>query len=175
MATICLRRGVDLSNVNVYLDSSKTPLSLITTETFWLGGKHLRIKGNSFYYDKKKKCSTFYFPIRACKIHNISKHACTHTHTKKHNKIIGDGHILSVYLLLVYPLTEMLSCGKEVKEKEEKERKTRELINSAFVFMTAKDGIKSPVRSVVPRSLLQHQSSRKSSGVSCNVEIIFCH
>lgn len=40
-----MRRGVDLSNVNVYLDSSKTPLSLITTETFWLGGKHLRIKG----------------------------------------------------------------------------------------------------------------------------------
>ena len=45
LAAVCQRRGVDLSNVNVYLDSSKTPLSLITTETFWLGGKHLRIKG----------------------------------------------------------------------------------------------------------------------------------
>lgn len=45
LAAVCMRRGVDLSNVNVYLDSSKTPLSLITTETFWLGGKHLRIKG----------------------------------------------------------------------------------------------------------------------------------
>lgn len=46
LAAVCQRRGVDLSNVNVYLDSSKTPLSLITTETFWLGGKHLRIKGS---------------------------------------------------------------------------------------------------------------------------------
>ena len=49
-----------------------------------------------------------------------------------------------------------------------------ELISSAFVFLTAKDGIKSPVRSVVPRSLLQHQSSRKSSGVSCSILIAFC-
>ncbi|XP_046442623.1 pleckstrin homology domain-containing family G member 5-like isoform X5 [Daphnia pulex] len=72
LAAVCMRRGVDLSNVNVYLDSSKTPLSLITTETFWLGGKHLRIK--------------------------------------------------------------------------------------------AKDGVKSPVRNVVSKPLLQHQSSRKSSG-----------
>ena len=59
LAAVCQRRGVDLSNVNVYLDSSKTPLSLITTETFWLGGKHLRIKG-SYFLHQDFACLSFY-------------------------------------------------------------------------------------------------------------------
>ncbi|XP_029167289.1 pleckstrin homology domain-containing family G member 5 isoform X2 [Nylanderia fulva] len=38
----CERRGVDLSRVEV-LDSSSTPLSLLTTDASTLGGKHLRV------------------------------------------------------------------------------------------------------------------------------------
>ena len=49
LAAVCERRGVDLSDVNVFLDTYKTPLSLLTTETFWLGGKHLRIAGTFFF------------------------------------------------------------------------------------------------------------------------------
>lgn len=40
----CERRGVDLSRVEV-LDSSSTPLSLLTTDASTLGGKHLRVIG----------------------------------------------------------------------------------------------------------------------------------
>ncbi|XP_054270419.1 pleckstrin homology domain-containing family G member 5-like isoform X2 [Macrosteles quadrilineatus] len=43
--SVCEKRGIDLSNVNVYLDSYKTPLPILTTETSWLGGKHILIKG----------------------------------------------------------------------------------------------------------------------------------
>ncbi|XP_031777180.1 pleckstrin homology domain-containing family G member 5 isoform X3 [Nasonia vitripennis] len=39
----CERRGVDLSRVDVLLDSFAAPLPLHTTETSCLGGKHLRI------------------------------------------------------------------------------------------------------------------------------------
>ncbi|XP_046670725.1 pleckstrin homology domain-containing family G member 5 isoform X2 [Homalodisca vitripennis] len=43
--SVCAKRGIDLTNVNVYLDSYKTPLPVLTTETSWLGGKHILIKG----------------------------------------------------------------------------------------------------------------------------------
>ncbi|KAL6432664.1 hypothetical protein ACFW04_006240 [Cataglyphis niger] len=39
---VCERRGIDLSRVEV-LDSSSTPLSLLTTDASTLGGKHLRV------------------------------------------------------------------------------------------------------------------------------------
>ncbi|KAL0099830.1 hypothetical protein PUN28_019915 [Cardiocondyla obscurior] len=42
LSPACERRGVDLSRVEV-LDSSSTPLSLLTTDAYTLGGKHLRI------------------------------------------------------------------------------------------------------------------------------------
>jgi hypothetical protein len=31
--------------INVYLEQSRTPLPLLTTETAWLGGRHIRIRG----------------------------------------------------------------------------------------------------------------------------------
>ncbi|XP_024943795.1 pleckstrin homology domain-containing family G member 5 isoform X2 [Cephus cinctus] len=40
---VCERRGVDLGRVDVFLDSLTTPLSIYTTETSCLGGKHLRV------------------------------------------------------------------------------------------------------------------------------------
>ncbi|KAL6257699.1 hypothetical protein P5V15_011279 [Pogonomyrmex californicus] len=42
LSPACERRGVDLSRVEV-LDSSSTPLSLLTTDASTLGGKHLRV------------------------------------------------------------------------------------------------------------------------------------
>ncbi|XP_011159080.1 pleckstrin homology domain-containing family G member 5 isoform X2 [Solenopsis invicta] len=42
LSPACERRGVDLSRVEV-LDSSSTPLSLLTTDAATLGGKHLRV------------------------------------------------------------------------------------------------------------------------------------
>ncbi|XP_071555202.1 uncharacterized protein [Temnothorax nylanderi] len=42
LSLACERRGVDLSRVEV-LDSSSTPLSLLTTDAATLGGKHLRV------------------------------------------------------------------------------------------------------------------------------------
>lgn len=42
---MCAKRGVELSSVSVFLDSYKTPLPVLTTETSWLGGKHLLVKG----------------------------------------------------------------------------------------------------------------------------------
>ncbi|XP_077273387.1 pleckstrin homology domain-containing family G member 5 isoform X1 [Temnothorax americanus] len=42
LSLACERRGVDLSRVEV-LDSSSTPLSLLTTDASTLGGKHLRV------------------------------------------------------------------------------------------------------------------------------------
>ncbi|XP_066601053.1 pleckstrin homology domain-containing family G member 5-like isoform X2 [Prorops nasuta] len=43
LKTVCERRGVDLSRVDVLLDSFTTPLSILTTETSCLGGKHLKV------------------------------------------------------------------------------------------------------------------------------------
>ncbi|KAG5333301.1 PKHG5 protein, partial [Acromyrmex heyeri] len=42
LSPACERRGVDLSRVEV-LDSSSTPLSLLTTDASTLGGKHVRV------------------------------------------------------------------------------------------------------------------------------------
>ncbi|KAG8295362.1 Pleckstrin y domain containing, G (with RhoGef domain) member [Homalodisca vitripennis] len=47
--SVCAKRGIDLTNVNVYLDSYKTPLPVLTTETSWLGGKHILIKDTRKY------------------------------------------------------------------------------------------------------------------------------
>lgn len=45
LSAVCAKRGVELSSVSVFLDSYKTPLPVLTTETSWLGGKHLLVKG----------------------------------------------------------------------------------------------------------------------------------
>ncbi len=45
IATLCERRGVEVDSINVYLDNSTTPLPLLTTETSWLGGRLIRIRG----------------------------------------------------------------------------------------------------------------------------------
>ena len=37
--------GVDVDSINVYLEQSRTPLPLLTTETAWLGGRNIRIRG----------------------------------------------------------------------------------------------------------------------------------
>ena len=41
---MCDRNGVDVDTINVYLESSRTPLPLLTSETSWLGGRHIRIR-----------------------------------------------------------------------------------------------------------------------------------
>lgn len=46
IASVCERRGVDVDGINVYLESSQTPLPLLTTEIGWLGGRLIRIRGN---------------------------------------------------------------------------------------------------------------------------------
>ena len=51
IAAVCERRGVDVESINVYLDQSRTPLPLLTSETSWLGGRHIRIRGK--FYDAK--------------------------------------------------------------------------------------------------------------------------
>ncbi|KAK0167023.1 hypothetical protein PV327_004474 [Microctonus hyperodae] len=43
LGAACERRGIDLTRVDVFLDALSTPLPLLTTETFGLGGKHLRV------------------------------------------------------------------------------------------------------------------------------------
>jgi hypothetical protein len=45
LGSACERRGVDLSRVDVLLDTFTAPLPIHTTETSSLGGKHLRITG----------------------------------------------------------------------------------------------------------------------------------
>lgn len=45
IATVCERRCVDVDGINVYLENSATPLPLLTTETAWLGGRLIRIRG----------------------------------------------------------------------------------------------------------------------------------
>ena len=50
ISAVCERRGVDVESINVYLDQSRTPLPLLTSETSWLGGRHIRIRGK-YYFD----------------------------------------------------------------------------------------------------------------------------
>ena len=47
ISAVCERRGVDVDSINVYLEQSRTPLPLLTTETAWLGGRNIRIRGKS--------------------------------------------------------------------------------------------------------------------------------
>ena len=42
---VCDRRGVDIDSIDVFLDNNKTPLPLLTSETSWLGGRTLKIRG----------------------------------------------------------------------------------------------------------------------------------
>ncbi|KAJ8688032.1 hypothetical protein QAD02_023827, partial [Eretmocerus hayati] len=63
LAAACERRGVDLSRVDVLLDSFTTPLPLHTTDTSCLGGKHLRVTA------KDEKSTT---RSASQKSHNIS-------------------------------------------------------------------------------------------------------
>ena len=44
ISAVCERNGVDVEGINVYLESSRTPLPLLTSETSWLGGRHIRIR-----------------------------------------------------------------------------------------------------------------------------------
>ncbi|XP_037074675.1 pleckstrin homology domain-containing family G member 5-like [Pollicipes pollicipes] len=41
---VCEQHRVDIDSISVYLENGRTPLPLLTTETYWLGGKHLKIK-----------------------------------------------------------------------------------------------------------------------------------
>ena len=50
ISAVCERRGVDVDSINVYLEQSRTPLPLLTTETAWLGGRHIRIRGKDINY-----------------------------------------------------------------------------------------------------------------------------
>jgi hypothetical protein len=43
---VCARRGLDLSGLDVFLENTKTPLDLVT-DTSWLGGKQLRLRGTA--------------------------------------------------------------------------------------------------------------------------------
>ena len=47
---VCARRGVDLSGLDVFLENTKTLLPLMT-ETSWLGGKQLRLRGTAACLD----------------------------------------------------------------------------------------------------------------------------
>ncbi|XP_067005921.2 pleckstrin homology domain-containing family G member 5 isoform X2 [Anabrus simplex] len=44
LTSLCQRRGIDINNISVYQDSSKQPLQIHTTDTAWMGGKHVRVK-----------------------------------------------------------------------------------------------------------------------------------
>ena len=55
ISAVCDRRGVDIESINVYLDQSRTPLPLLTSETSWLGGRHIQIRGNRFVLNIKRK------------------------------------------------------------------------------------------------------------------------
>lgn len=41
----CERRGVEVDCIDVFLDNNNTPLPLLTSETSWLGGRTLKIRG----------------------------------------------------------------------------------------------------------------------------------
>lgn len=70
LSAACERRGVDLSRVDVLLDTFTAPLPLHTTETSCLGGKHLRITGEccaarnflTFRFDFRARPRTGYTP-----------------------------------------------------------------------------------------------------------------
>jgi hypothetical protein len=51
MVGLCERRGLEVENIEVYLDGNKTPLPLLTSDTSWLSGRTLRIRGEplAFY------------------------------------------------------------------------------------------------------------------------------
>ena len=55
-----------MDSINVYLEQSRTPLPLLTTETAWLGGRHIRIRGKSLrslYVCILRKCELEGTPI----------------------------------------------------------------------------------------------------------------
>ncbi len=177
LAAVCMRRGVDLSNVNVYLDSSKTPLSLITTETFWLGGKHLRIKGI--------KCSSKPLAHKSAILSFLFNHSLCERSINQKSEILFsvvtqcDRNAVHVTLSLFRTFTHFPICRPSSYSTHSwvfgnpdctmyGNIQTYPLL---FLFVVplynlAKDGVKSPVRNIVSKPLLQHQSSRKSSGVS---------
>ncbi|XP_065215741.1 pleckstrin homology domain-containing family G member 5 isoform X2 [Planococcus citri] len=68
LTPVCSRRGINLSSVNVYLDAYKTPLPVLTTDTSWLGGKHILIKGK----DGTSKTSTSFKSTNACPLRRKS-------------------------------------------------------------------------------------------------------
>jgi hypothetical protein len=43
--SVCDRRGIDVDTINVFLDNATSPLPLLTTETSWLAGRTIRIRG----------------------------------------------------------------------------------------------------------------------------------
>ena len=47
ISSVCERRGVDIDSIDVFLDNNKTPLPLLTSETSWLGGRTLKIRGKA--------------------------------------------------------------------------------------------------------------------------------
>ena len=46
---VCERRGVDIDSIDVFLAKNKTPLPLLTSETSWLGGRTLKIRGETVF------------------------------------------------------------------------------------------------------------------------------
>ena len=50
--SLCERRGLDVEGVDVYLDNNRTPLPLLTSETSWLSGRTLRIRGEGSNQDE---------------------------------------------------------------------------------------------------------------------------
>ncbi|KAK2724126.1 hypothetical protein QYM36_002459 [Artemia franciscana] len=83
LASLCERRGLEIGNVSVFLDSSKTPLALNTTETFWLGGKHIRIKS-------KEKAS--HKDVKPTASHTLSskKPSYSHRGSRKSSRAISN-------------------------------------------------------------------------------------
>ncbi|XP_014280646.1 pleckstrin homology domain-containing family G member 5 isoform X3 [Halyomorpha halys] len=69
LGPVCNRRGIELSNVQVMLEQYKTPLPILTTDTAWLGGKHITLRekdspesrGNKLFSHPSRKTS------RSCK------------------------------------------------------------------------------------------------------------
>uniref|UniRef100_A0A0A9Y6M9 Pleckstrin homology domain-containing family G member 5 n=1 Tax=Lygus hesperus TaxID=30085 RepID=A0A0A9Y6M9_LYGHE len=44
LGPICSRKSIELCNVEVLLEQYKTPLPVLTTDTAWLGGKHITVR-----------------------------------------------------------------------------------------------------------------------------------
>lgn len=55
LGPVCTRRGVELFNVEVMLEQYKTPLPVLTTDTAWLGGKHITIREKDISDTKSNK------------------------------------------------------------------------------------------------------------------------